>query len=138
QVQFTCALKNMMGLIDKQSRSDMHRRGSAYEEEDRNTKRRMSHLAVAEIAAAIAPDLTIIDARYGLGRSHQARGVSVKLDRVIISGDPLAADRVAADVLEQYYDGFQAEMASPHLDHAAHLGLGAASIDDMIIKDVTV
>ena len=139
QVQFTCALKNTMGQVDKQTRNDMHRRGPAYAAEDRDTRRRMSHLAVAEIAAAIAPELTIIDARYGMGKSHQLpRGVSVKLDRVIISGDPLAADRVAAEVLAEYYDGFQVEMAKPHLDHAAHLGLGAASIDDMIIKNVTV
>ena len=138
-VQFTCALKNTMGQIDGQSRRNMHRRGTAYAAEDRNTRLHMSHLAVAEIAAAIAPELTIIDARYGMGKTHESTGgVSVKLDRVIISGDPLAADRVAAEVLAEYYDGFQVEMAKPHFDHAAHLGLGAASIDDMIIKNVTV
>lgn len=139
QVQFTCALKNTMGQVDRQTRNDMHRRGLAYRAEDRNTRRRMSHLAVAEIAAAVDSELTIIDARYGMGKSHQLPpGVSVKLDRIIISGDSLAADRVAAEVLAEYYDGFQVEMAKPHLDHAAHLGLGAASIDDVIIKNVTV
>ena len=139
-VQFTCALKNMMGPIDSQTRMDMHRVGPAYEAEDRDTKLHMSHLAVAEIAAAIDPELTIIDARYGLGKSHlfTSGGVSVKLDRIIISGDSLAADRIAAEVLAEYYDGFQVEMAKPHLDHAAYLGLGAASIDDVIIKNVAV
>jgi hypothetical protein len=32
--------------------------------------------------------------------------------------------------------GFQVEMARPHLDHAAKIGLGAAGLDDVVIKEV--
>jgi len=139
-LQFTCALKNTMGQIDRKSRLAMHRFGWDYTFEDREHKLQSSHLATAEIAAAVNCDLTIIDARYGIGKSHHFKsgGVSIKPDRIIISGDTLAADWVAANLLAEYYDGFQVEMARPHLDHAAKIGLGAAGLDDVIIKEVTV
>jgi uncharacterized protein (DUF362 family) len=119
---------------------DMHRYGWDYTFEGREQKLQSSHLATAEIAAAVNCDLTIIDARYGIGKSHHFKsgGVSIKPDRIIISGDMLAADRVAASLLAEYYDGFQVEMARPHLDHAAKIGLGAAGLDDVIIKEGTV
>jgi len=138
-LQFSCALKNTMGQIDRKTRLNMHRIGLAYTFSSDN-RLHMSHLAAAEIAAAIDSDLTIIDARYGLGKSHHFRsgGISIKPDRIIISGDTLAADRVAAGILAEHYDGFQLEMAQPHLDHAASLGLGVASLDDVIIKEVKI
>lgn len=106
----------------------------------REERLKSAHLATAEIAAAVNCELTIIDARYAIGKSHHFKsgGVSVKPDRIIISGDTLAADWVAASLLAEYYDGFQVEMARPHLDHAAKIGLGAADIDSVIIKEVTV
>ena len=139
-LQFTCALKNTMGQIDRKSRLDMHRYGWDYTFEGREQKLQSSHLATAEIAAAVNCDLTIIDARYGIGKSHHFKsgGVSIKPDRIIISGDTLAADWVAANLLAEYYDRFQVEMARPHLDHAAKIGLGAAGLDDIIIKEGTV
>jgi uncharacterized protein (DUF362 family) len=139
-LQFTCALKNTMGQIDRKSRLDMHRFGWDYAFEGREQKLQSSHLATAEIAAAVNCDLTIIDARYGIGKSHHFKsgGVSIKPDRIIISGDMLAADWAAANLLAEYYDGFQVEMARPHLDHAVKIGLGAAGLDDVIIKEVTV
>ena len=139
-LQFTCALKNTMGQIDRKSRLDMHRFGWNYSFEGREQRLQSSHLATAEIAAAVNCDLTIIDARYGIGKSHhfQSGGVSIKLDRIVISGNMLAADWVAAHLLEENYDGFQVEMARPHLDHAAKIGLGAAGLDEVIIKEGTV
>jgi uncharacterized protein (DUF362 family) len=138
--QFTCALKNTMGQINRITRMDMHREGIEYNAESSDRKTIMSHRAIAEIASAIDPDLTIIDARYCLGRSHHLSwgGISLKADRIIISGDALAADRVAAEVLAECYSGFKTEMASLQLDHAAHLGLGALNMDQIVIKDVSV
>jgi len=140
EMHFTCALKNTMGQVDYQTRMDMHRQGEAFFDERYDRKIRMSHYAIAEIASAINPDLTIIDARYCLGKSHHIvwGGISLKADRLIISGDPLAADRVAAEVLAECYAGFITDMAKPHLDHAARLGLGAVSLNDIFIKDVAV
>jgi len=139
-LQFTCALKNTMGQIDRQSRLDMHRIGWDYTFVSREDRLKSAHLATAEIAAAVNCELTIIDARYAIGKSHHFKsgGVSIKPERIIISGDTLAADWVAANLLAEYYDGFQVEMARLHLDHAAKIGLGAAGLDNVIIKDVTV
>jgi uncharacterized protein (DUF362 family) len=140
EMHFTCALKNTLGQVDYQTRMDMHREGEAFFNEPYDRQILMSHYAIAEIASAINPDLTIIDARYCLGKSHHIAwgGISRKADRLIISGDPLAADRVATEVLAECYSGFITEMAKPHLDHAARLGLGAVSLNDIVIKDVTV
>jgi uncharacterized protein (DUF362 family) len=139
-LQFTCALKNTLGQIDRKSRLAMHRIGWDYTFVSRADRLQSSHLATAEIAAAVNCDLTIIDARYGIGKSHHFKsgGISIKPDRIIISGDTLAADRIAADLLAEHYDGFQVEMAAPHLDHAAKIGLGAAGLDDVIIKEAAV
>ncbi|MCP4629818.1 MAG: hypothetical protein GY850_40870 [bacterium] len=118
----------------------MHRIGWGYTFVNREDRLKSAHLATAEIAAAVNCELTIIDARYAIGKSHHFKsgGVSIKPDRIIISGDTLAADWVAASLLAEYYDGFQVDMAGPHLDHAAKIGLGAAGRDNVIIKEVTV
>jgi len=140
-VQYTCALKNMMGQIDRATRLDMHRSGERFDTEDRSTKFRMSHLSVAEIASAIDPELTIIDARYVLGKSQDylTGGIKIKADRLIISGNALAADLVAAQLLDDCYDEFEFAMARPHLDHAADIGFGGLrSQENIVVKEVTV
>ena len=78
--------------------------------------------------------------RHGIGKSHHFKsgGVSIKPEQIIISGDMLAADWVAANLLAEFYDGFQVEMARPHLEHAAKIGLGVAGLDDVVIKEGTV
>jgi uncharacterized protein (DUF362 family) len=139
-IPLSCALKNIMGQIDKQSRDNLHRQGNSFRFESSSTSYQNSHRALAEIAAAVNPELTIIDARKGLGRSHRLNmgGVIIKPEQIIISGDALAADMIAADVLEEYYRGFQFEMAHNLFTYAATLGFGAKTIDDVVIKEVSV
>ena len=132
---FSCALKNNMGPIDIVSRMAMHRR---YRRGlDAETLLRESKLAVAEIAAALNPEITVIDARKVMGVQHMLRigGIEIEANRLIVSGDQVAADRVAAQVLDECFDGFQASMVSETLDHAAALGLGAASPDEVVLKE---
>jgi uncharacterized protein (DUF362 family) len=95
---------------------------------------------LAEIAAAVNPELTIVDARLGMGRSHHLNsgGVLIKPERIIISGDALAADMVAADVLAEFYQGFQVEMMHSHFQHAGMLGFSAKTMDDIVIKEASV
>ena len=56
----------------------------------------------------------------------------------IISGDALAADPVAAEVLEEFYRGFQVEMVRSLFQHAADLGFGAKTLDDIVIQEASV
>jgi uncharacterized protein (DUF362 family) len=137
QVLFTCALKNTMGQVDTETRLVMHRDMPEFKGMDPYEKLEIAHLAVAEIAHAVNPDLTIIDARKIMGRTHHvsAGGILFDANCVIISGDPLAADRVAAGLLERYYKGFKVAMAERHLKHAAHIGLGVADLEGMVVKE---
>ena len=135
--KFTCALKNMMGAVDQQSCADMH------SQNDRSVARetRLQHgrLAIAEIAQAVNPDLTIMDARTVIGKTHAvfAGGIPREANRVIISGDPLAADRVAAGVLAECYDPFEVAVTDDTFSHAARIGLGTALLDNIAIKEAT-
>jgi uncharacterized protein (DUF362 family) len=140
QFQLSCALKNIMGQVDKQSRDSMHRQGFNFMSENFNDRFRMSQLALAEIASSVNPELTIIDARSALGRSHHLNsgGVLIKPKQIIISGDALAADLVAAEALEEAYRGFQVEMLQTHFQHASKLGFSAKTIDDIVIKEASV
>ena len=65
-------------------------------------------------------------------------GVVIKPDQIIISGDALAADMVAANVLEEFYRGFQVEMTDNLFHHAATLGFEPKTIDDVVIKEASV
>jgi uncharacterized protein (DUF362 family) len=140
QLQLSCALKNTMGQIDKQSRNNLHRQGMSFMSENSNTRYQMAHLALAEIASAVNPELTIIDARSGLGRFHRINmgGVIVKPKQIINTGDALAADLVAAEALEECYRGFQVEMVRSLFQHAGELGFSAKTIEDVVIKEASV
>ncbi len=107
-IPLSCALKNIMGQIDSRTRNNLHQQGMNFRFNPGRSYQR-SQLALAEIASAVNPELTIIDARLALGRSHRISmgGVVVKPKRIIISGDALAADLVAAEVLEEFYQGFR-------------------------------
>jgi uncharacterized protein (DUF362 family) len=133
--KFTCALKNMMGAVDERSCAEMHLRGRR----DITGEVRLVHsrLAIAEIAHAVNPDLTIIDARTVLGKTHAvfAGGVPREANRVIISGDAVAADYVAAQVLAECYEPFAVEMLGDTLTCAAGLGLGAAEPKGIVVKE---
>ena len=86
------------------------------------------------------PELTIIDARSCLGRNHHLSlgGVLCNSNRLIISGDVAAADRVAAAVLAESYDDFDERWAYQQIDPAVKLGLGVSGIDEAVIKEATI
>jgi uncharacterized protein (DUF362 family) len=133
---YTCVFKNLMGPIDVPSRMYLHTGPQGMD-----PAKRLDHakLCVAEIAHAVNPDITIIDARQVMGKNayRPGGGVIVDANRVIVSGDSLAAEIAAADILQECYPDFQVTTIEDSLKHAAALGLGAASLEDVVLKEAS-
>lgn len=136
---FTCALKAFVGPIDTPTRKELHR-DELDQSFTREQARRHLRLAIAEIASAFSPELTIIDARTVLGRMHHTLfgGIRKEAGRVIISGDTMAAERVAAQVLEECYEGFKVSLTDLMFSHASKLGLGVGSTSEIVVKEASV
>jgi uncharacterized protein (DUF362 family) len=137
--QFTCALKNSVGVISGVSRRLLHRSHERATLDSETILKNMK-TAIAEASAAFNPEITIIDARQVMGKSHHRSSGGELFDggRIIISGDMLAADRVAAHVLAELYSGFEVSMTDETFNHAAALGLGVNDLNDMVIKEVSI
>ena len=93
--------------------------------------------AVAEAASAVNPELTVIDARKVLGKSHLDLPVGEprKANCLVISGDPLAADILTAKVFKEAYEPFDLGDTRETFARAAELGVGVLKTDDMVIKE---
>lgn len=134
----TCSMKNNMGPIDFDSRMYMHREHEQpIDPEPRKAKEKV---CVAEIAHAINPEVTLIDARQVMTHHHNNYRIGRKVDagQLIVSGDPVAADRVAANLLASKHDGFKVDMVESTFKRANELGLGVYSLDQAVIKEAKV
>lgn len=89
---------------------------------------------------AVSPEMTVIDAREVLCRDHLSvhSGEPRQANRLIISGDPVAADVCAARLLKEVYEPYELGFTRDTFDHAARLGLGVADPAGFVLKDVTV
>jgi uncharacterized protein (DUF362 family) len=138
----TCSLKNVMGVLDVPSTQNMHLWG----EENQNARESMTEdeaiqrlcLTVAEAAMAVSSEMTVIDARQVLCTNHvSARsGESREANRLIISGDSVAADVIAAKVLKETYEPYDLGPSKDTIQHAVDLGIGVANPSRMVIKEV--
>ncbi len=144
QTGFTCALKNMMGVLDVPTTQNMHLWGdenkARYESMPRDEVFRRLCLTIAEAATAVSPEITIVDARTVLCQHHvEVRtGGPKEANRLIVSGDPLAADVQAAKLLKEVHDAFDLGHTEATFDYAARLGLGVADPDAIVLKEVEV
>jgi len=135
--QMTSALKNHFGSVYGAHRWLAH----ASLEKDRDYFDRK----LAEFASAVRPELTITDARslqavYGPFREAGTRIVE-GVNRLIISGDMIAADVIAMELVKQYDDSFtSANEAIIHRqhEHAEELGLGTRDLSKMEIIELKV
>ncbi len=140
----TCALKNMMGVLDVPTTNNMHLWGDAnkavYESMPREKLMRRLCLTIAEAAMAVNPEMTIIDARTVLCKDHLSvnTGEPREANRIIISGDSLAADICATRLLKEVYEPYDLGFTKDTFEYAAKLGFGIADPDRMVLKEVEV
>lgn len=138
----TCALKNMMGVLDIPTTDNMHLWGDANKaRHDAMTPAaldRLLCLTVAEAAAAVNPEVTVIDARTVLCRNHldHQTGGPLQANRLIISGDPLAADAVATQVMKDVYPAYDMGFTADTFVHAAKLGVGVADPAGFVLRTI--
>ncbi|UCC73830.1 MAG: DUF362 domain-containing protein [Gemmatimonadota bacterium] len=144
QTGLTCALKNMMGLLDVPTTMNMHLWGdanSATRESmpEEEILRRLS-LTIAEAAMAVNPELTVVDARTVLCENHLSvtTGEPREANRLIVSGDPLAADIWAAALLKEVHQPYQLGFTKDTFEYAARLGIGVADPSGIVLKEVEV
>ena len=136
----TCSLKNNMGLLDVPTTQYMHLWGeenkAAHDSMSIDEVNRRLCVAVAEAAMAVSPEMTVIDARKVLTKNHgsYARGGPVEANRLIISGDPVAADVYGAAVLKEVYEPYDLGFTRDTFAHAAELGIGVADPAGVVLK----
>ena len=119
----TAALKSNVGATCARSRYYLH----FY------TREKMRE-AIAEVADAVRPEITIIDARDILvkkgpmflpDKANLKKGVN----KLLISTDPAALDRIASQVMAEHDETFRFEQFKPTLDHASRMKLGNVDLD---------
>jgi len=117
---FTMAMKNLVGVVDGNQRSAMHR-GSLLRDR------------LAEISLVVRPALVVMDGRQGFADGGPDSGALVRPDFIAVGTDPVAIDAVGLAFLRR--EGASERIAGasiwtlPMLAHAVELGLGAPSAD---------
>jgi len=106
----TLSLKNMMGAILP--------KGIMHTELDKR---------IADLNSVVKPDLSVIDGIIG-AEGDEVHGDPVKMNTIIISEDPVAADAVGSAIMEvnpQYLD---------YLKFAHQKGLGECDLDKIELQ----
>jgi len=78
----TMGLKNMFGMLTTRNKYSMHQFGT--------------NNFIYDICKTLPPTLSVIDGFYGKSGSGPWSGIPVKMDTIIASADPVAADATAA------------------------------------------
>jgi uncharacterized protein (DUF362 family) len=135
--QMTSALKNHFGSVYGAHRWMAH--GTLQTDRDYYDRK------LAEFASAVRPELTITDMRSIQAVSGPFIQPDTKIvegvNRMIISGDMIAADVVALDLVKKYDDTFtptnEAIVRRQH-EHAEELDLGNSDLSKCEIIELTV
>jgi len=135
--QNTSALKNHFGSVYGLHRWLAH--------SSLQTNRDYYDRKLAEFASAVRPELTITDIRslqavFGPMRSPETRIIE-GVNRLIVTGDMVAADTVALQLMKQYDDSFTSEneaIVRRQLEHAEELGLGTSDLSQVEVVEIKV
>jgi len=130
--QITSALKNHFGSVFAPQRWLAH--------SSLPTNRDYFDRKIAEFASAVRPELTITDVRSlqavtGPGRNAETQIIE-NVNKIIITGDMVAADTVATQIMAEYDSSFTAKNISiikRQHEHAMELGLGTDDLSQLEI-----
>jgi uncharacterized protein (DUF362 family) len=116
-VVVTLSIKNLvMGSIYANDKVMMHQ-GYKY-----------TNLDLANIAGRVWPDLAVIDGLTGMEGNGPERGTPIDVGIAISSSDPLAADRIACEVMGVDFNKVG------YLYHCSKKGLGESDLERVDIK----
>ncbi len=135
--QITSALKNHFGSVYGPHRWLAHA--------SLDTNRDYYDRKLAEFASAVRPELTITDVRslqavFGPHRSDDTRIVD-GVNRLIVTGDMVAADVVAMDIMKRHDVTFTAQneaIIRRQHEHAEELGLGCSDLSKFEVVELKV
>lgn len=135
--QITSALKNHFGSVYGLHRWLAHA--------SLKTNREYFDRKLTEFASAVRPELTITDIRSLQAVSGPRRGSDTKIvegvNRLVITGDMIAADVVAMDLMKRYDNTFtpanEAIVRRQHA-HAEEQGIGTSDLSKLEIIEVKV
>ncbi len=135
--QITSALKNHFGSVYGAHRWLAHM--------SLQSNRDYFDRKLAEFASAVRPELTITDARSLQAVSGPNRGDDTRIvegvNRVIISGDMVACDVVAMDLMKRHDSTFSARneaIIRRQHEYAEALGLGTSDLSKLEVIEVKV
>jgi uncharacterized protein (DUF362 family) len=135
--QITSALKNHVGSVYGPHRWIAH--AAAENNHDYFDRK------IAEFASAVRPELTITDVRsiqavFGPFRRPGTKIID-NVNHLIITGDMVAADVIALDLMKKYDNTFTAEMEAivrRQHEHAEELGIGISDLSKLEVIRVKV
>jgi uncharacterized protein (DUF362 family) len=127
----TISLKNMMGTLPPSGMQRLHTLGLSQ--------------CIGDLNTVIRPHLTVVDASYAMTRTGPTGGDLTRLDTILASSDPVAADTIAARELQALEERigvssrFRFDAANvAHIRAAADLQVGKSNLDDLEIVEVTL
>src|SRR5579883_95195 len=135
--QITSALKNHFGSVYGPHRWLAH--------VSLDTNRDYYDRKPVEFASAVRPELTITDVRslqagYGPNRTD-ATYIVDGVNRLIVTGDMVAADVVAMDIMKRHDPTFTAQneaIVRRQHEHAEELGLGCSDLSKFEIVEISI
>ncbi len=136
---YTCSLKNLMGCQEQGSRRKLHRDHERNKYSASENLKRL-RLSIAETAHAANPELTVIDARKIMVKGHHFNrgGILKDCNQLIISGDAVAADAYAEELMIKLNPDFSETWSKPTFRHAQKIKFGIAELDNVEIIKVQV
>ncbi len=133
--QITSALKNHVGSVYGGHRWLAH---SALD-----SNRDYFDRKLAEFASAVRPELTITDARSLQAVSGPSRDSDTRIidgvNRLIVTGDMIAADVVAMQIMKEHDDTFTQEnedIVRRQFQHAEELGIGSSDLSSFEVIEL--